>query len=176
MRRKLKTYEMGRLSEKEFQQAQKIPVRVFLDDVRSLLNVGSIFRTCDAFLIDRLYLSGITAAPPNREMEKTALGATRTVHWEVVQDPIEMIGELKREGWVICAIEQAHGSVALNELKVENGKGYLIILGNEVHGVNEAIMGLADVILEIPQAGTKHSLNVSVSAGMVLWEFFKLLK
>ena len=176
MRRKLKTYEMGRLSEKEFQEAKKIPVRVFLDDVRSLLNVGSIFRTCDAFLIDRLYLSGITAAPPNREMEKTALGATRTVHWDVVQDPMEKILELKREGWVICAIEQAHGSVDLNEFKIENGKGYLIILGNEVHGVNEAIMALADVILEIPQAGTKHSLNVSVSAGMVLWEFFKRLK
>lgn len=168
--------ELGRLSPEEFAETAKLPVAVVLDNVRSLHNVGSIFRTCDAFAMEGLHLCGITASPPNREMEKTALGATETVPWQHWPTTLGAVQSLKKEGYIIIAAEQVAGSIALQDFLPEKGKRYAIVFGHEVHGVAQEVIDLCDHCVEIPQLGTKHSLNVSVSAGVVLWEMFRHLR
>jgi rRNA methylases len=170
--RKLKITELNRLSVDEFKGTQKIPLVVVLDNVRSLNNVGSVFRTSDAFTVESVYLCGITACPPHAEIHKTALGAEDTVDWVYFEDTLEAVNNLRKNNYTICAIEQAEGSVMLDELKLEVGK-YAIILGNEVKGVQQSVIDNCDLCIEIPQFGTKHSLNVSVTAGIVIWDFFK---
>lgn len=169
--RKLKTIEMHRLSVDEFQQADKLPLTVVLDDVRSLYNVGSVFRSCDAFRVERICLCGITAAPPHPEIHKTALGAEDSVAWEHYDSATECVDRLKASGYVLCAVEQCEGSTMLQNFKPEEGKRYAVILGNEVKGVRQEVVDSCDLCLEIPQFGTKHSLNVSVTAGIVVWHF-----
>ena len=192
--RKLRTIEMNRLTLEEFKEAEKLPLIVVLDDVRSLYNVGSVFRSCDAFRIEAVYLCGITATPPNTEIHKTALGGEDSVDWEYFKTTEEAVEKLKQKGYFVYSIEQVEGSTKLQNLpeaheelfkqeneseKQENSslpKGYAVIFGNEVKGVKQNIVDMSDGCLEIPQFGTKHSLNVSVTAGIVVWEFAKLLK
>lgn len=169
--RKLKTLEMRRLSVEEFHQSEKMPLTVVLDDVRSLYNVGSVFRSCDAFRVERICLCGITATPPHTEIHKTALGAEDSVEWKHFETATECVSELKREGCVVCAIEQCEGSTWLQDFKAKEGQRYAIVLGNEVKGVHQEVVDMSDACLEIPQFGTKHSLNVSVTAGIVVWHF-----
>lgn len=169
---KLKLDELNRLSVSEFKDSTKTALTVVLDNVRSLHNVGSVFRTCDAFAVEQLYLCGITGQPPHREIEKTALGATESVHWKHEADVVAAIRELKAAGYTILAIEQVSNSVSLVDFKPEATKPYAIVFGNEVNGVSETILPLCDACIEIPQFGTKHSFNVSVTAGIVLWDFF----
>ncbi|MBW7869618.1 MAG: RNA methyltransferase [Flavobacteriia bacterium] len=171
--KKLKLEELGRISVEEFKETKKIPVIVILDDVRSAYNVGSVFRTADAFLIQKIYLCGITGTPPNKEIRKTALGADESVEWEYVKDISPLIRELKSENHKIISIEQTDGSVSLPEFKIDTDEKYVLIFGNEVEGVNQKVVDLSDYCIEIPQEGTKHSLNVSVCAGIVMWEFFR---
>lgn len=173
--RKWKITELNRLTPEAFRASDKIPLIVLLDHVRSLHNVGSVFRTSDAFLIESVYLCGITACPPHAEIHKTALGAEDTVNWEYFKDTSEAVDRLKKEGYVLCAIEQAEGSVMLDGLLLDRNKKYAVILGNEVKGVQQAVVDRCDLCIEIPQYGTKHSLNVSVTAGIVIWNFFKQL-
>jgi tRNA G18 (ribose-2'-O)-methylase SpoU len=172
--RKLSITELNRLSPEDFKKAEKIPLIVVLDNVRSLHNVGSVFRTADAFLIEAVYLCGITAVPPHAEIHKTALGAENTVDWKYFEKTSDAINELKQKGYHIAAIEQAENSIMLHELQIENKK-QAVILGNEVKGVDQKVMNLCDSCIEIPQLGTKHSLNVSVTSGIILWEDFKKL-
>ena len=206
--RKLRTIEMNRLTLEEFKEAEKLPLIVVLDDVRSLYNVGSVFRSCDAFRVEAVYLCGITATPPNAEIHKTALGGEDSVDWEYFKTTEEAVEKLKQKGYFVYSIEQVEGSTKLQNLpeaheelfkqekeaekqgneaekqgnefeKQENSslpKGYAVIFGNEVKGVKQNIVDMSDGCLEIPQFGTKHSLNVSVTAGIVVWEFAKLLK
>ena len=175
--RKLKITELNRLTVDEFKQANKLPLAVILDEVRSLHNIGSVFRTSDAFLVERIYLCGITATPPHPEMHKTALGAEDTVDWEYVKHTLEAVEELHNEGYTVLAIEQVEGSTMLDELELEPDKKYAIVMGNEVKGVQQEVIDACDGCIEIPQYGTKHSLNVSVTTGIVLWEFAnKLIK
>lgn len=169
--RKLKLEELNRVSPEDFKTQTKQPVILFLDNVRSLHNVGAAFRTGDAFAIEKIILCGITGTPPNRELHKSALGAEDTVAWEYVAEGREKMEQLKAEGWTIAAIEQAEGSVSLEKFVPEQGKKYCFIFGNEVFGVEDKLLELSDLCLEIPQQGTKHSLNVSVSMGIVLWDF-----
>ena len=169
--RKLKITELNRLSPAEFKAAGKIPLLVVLDNVRSLHNVGSVFRTSDAFLVESVYLCGITATPPHPEIHKTALGAENTVDWKYFESTREAVLELKEQGYILLGIEQAENSLMLDELKLPAGK-YAVILGNEVKGVEQSVLDLCDHCIEIPQFGTKHSLNVSVAAGIIIWEFF----
>ncbi len=171
--RKLKMEELGRLSVEQYKKEPKIPVVVVLDNVRSGLNVGSVFRTADAFRVKKIYLCGITAFPPNKEINKTALGATESVDWEYFKDSKEAVLKLKHEGYKIISVEQAENSVKLQEFKVFADFKYAFIFGNEVSGVQQEIIDLSEVAIEIPQYGTKHSLNISVSAGIVLWEIVK---
>jgi 23S rRNA (guanosine2251-2'-O)-methyltransferase len=173
--RKLANEELDRKSIEEFKEAKKIPVVILLDNVRSLNNVGSAFRTSDAFLIDKIYLGGITGTPPHRDIQKTALGATESVAWEHAPDPLELITKLKEEGYQIIAIEQVEKSVSLDDFTPRIDEKYCIIFGNEVFGVDQALVNQSDFSLEIPQLGTKHSLNISVSLGIVVWEFYKKL-
>lgn len=173
--KKLKLEELGRISVEEFRQTSKIPVSVVLDNVRSLHNVGSAFRTGDAFKLEKIFLTGITGTPPHREIEKTALGATTSVAWEYVEQTADVIRSLKDNGYTIIAIEQTSESQSLEKFVPAPGTKYCLIFGNEVHGVSEDAIELADLALEIPQAGTKHSLNISVCLGIVTWEFFKRL-
>jgi tRNA G18 (ribose-2'-O)-methylase SpoU len=173
--RKLKITELNRISPEDFKKAEKIPLVVVLDNVRSQHNVGSVFRTSDAFLAEAVYLCGITATPPHAEIHKTALGAENSVDWKYFDNTIEAVRELKQQGYSIAAVEQAENSISLDELRLENKK-YALILGNEVHGVAQEVMDLCDFCIEIPQFGTKHSLNVSVTAGIVIWESFRKLK
>ena len=168
--RKLKITEMNRLTVEEFKEAEKLPLVVVLDEVRSLHNIGAVFRTSDAFLVNRIYLCGITATPPHPEMHKTALGAENTVDWTYVKHTQEAVDELHKEGYTVLAIEQCEGSTLLNELVLDKNKKYAIIMGNEVKGVQQEVVDSCDGCIEIPQYGTKHSLNVSVTAGIVLWE------
>jgi len=170
--RKLKITELKRLSPDEFKQAEKLPVIVVLDNVRSLHNVGSVFRTSDAFLIEAIYLCGITATPPNVEIHKTALGSENTIEWHYFENTPDAIRQLKQNNYRILAVEQAENSISLDKFKPENYR-YAIILGNEVKGIDQLVMDQCDLSIEIPQLGTKHSLNVSVAAGIVLWEVFK---
>lgn len=167
--------DLGRPSAEEYLSARKMPVVVVLDGIRSLHNVGSVFRTCDAFAVEKLFLCGITATPPDREIHKTALGAEDTVQWEYFRDTADAIATLRREGFHIVAVEQAEGAVALQDFGISAGSKYALVLGNEVFGVSDRCMQLCDAAIEIPQAGTKHSLNVSVAAGVVIWHFFKNL-
>ena len=175
--RKLKITELNRLTVDEFKQANKLPLAVILDEVRSLHNIGSVFRTSDAFLVERIYLCGITATPPHPEMHKTALGAEDTVDWKYVKHTLEAVEELHNEGYTVLAIEQVEGSTMLDELELEPDKKYAIVMGNEVKGVQQEVIDACDGCIEIPQYGTKHSLNVSVTTGIVLWELAnKLIK
>jgi len=174
--RKLKNNELGRISVDEFKDVSKTPLIVVLDNIRSLNNVGSVFRTSDAFLIEKIYLCGITAIPPNKEIHKTALGATESVEWEYVKDTLELVVRLKKENVKVLSIEQAENSTILNEFIPEKNQKYAIVLGNEVKGVQQEVVSASDLCIEIPQLGTKHSLNISVSCGIVLWDLFNKLK
>lgn len=174
--RKLKNEELNRATVEEFKTANKFPLVLVLDNIRSLSNIGSVFRTSDAFAVDELVLCGITAQPPHREIHKTALGATESVSWRYVESAVEAIQELKDHGYTILSVEQADKSVMLNEFFPKKNVRYALVFGNEVHGVDEAIISLSDACIEIPQWGTKHSLNVSVSAGIVLWDILFKLK
>ena len=169
--RKLKVTEMNRLTVEEFKEARKLPLVVVLDDVRSLHNIGAVFRTSDAFLVDCIYLCGITATPPHPEMHKTALGAEYTVDWKYFQSTEEAVNELHAMGYTVFAIEQCEGSTMLDKLVLDPDKKYAVVLGNEVKGVKQEVVNRCDGCIEIPQFGTKHSLNVSVTAGIIIWEF-----
>ena len=170
--KKLKNSELSRLSIDEFKNSSKTPVIVILDNIRSAHNVGSIFRTCDAFLIDKIILCGITAIPPNKEIRKTALGSSESVDWRYYKNTEEVIMKLKKEDYQIIAVEQANKSIKLESFRPKNEKKYAIIFGNEIKGVSQKIIDNSDSVIEIPQFGTKHSLNVSVSAGIVIWDIF----
>jgi 23S rRNA (guanosine2251-2'-O)-methyltransferase len=174
--RKLKTEELGRVGIEDFKKQDKLPITVILDNVRSMHNIGSIFRTSDGFAIEKIYLCGITAQPPHREIEKTALGATQSIEWAYSTDITDLIPELRAAGYKIIAIEQAANSVMLNDFQPKTSEKYALIFGNEVNGVSDEAMKLIDTCLEIPQFGTKHSFNIVVSAGIVLWDFFAKLK
>lgn len=173
--RKLKNNELGRISVKAFKQHKKTPIIVVLDNIRSLNNIGSVFRTSDAFLIEKIYLCGISATPPNKDIHKTALGATESVDWEYVDDALGLIQKLKDSKIQILAIEQAENSTMLNDFKPYKNQKYAVVFGNEVKGVQQAVVSAADYCIEIPQVGTKHSLNISVSCGVVLWDLFQKL-
>lgn len=174
--RKLLPQEMGRVTTEEFKNQRKLPLVVILDSVRSMYNVGSVFRTCDAFGIETLYLCGITATPPHKEITKTALGATESVEWRYTKDCVEVVRQLKSEGYKVYAVEQVDVSCNLVNFEFDKDEKYAVILGNEVFGVDDAVLALCDGAIEIPQVGTKHSLNVSVAAGVVLWECFRQKK
>jgi 23S rRNA (guanosine2251-2'-O)-methyltransferase len=173
--KKLKLEELGRISVDEFKEADKLPVCVVLDNVRSLHNVGSAFRTADAFRIEKIYLTGITGTPPHREIQKSALGATESVAWEYAENSAKAIKELKNQGYTIIVIEQTTESKPLDAFVPETTAKYCLVFGNEVNGVSEDVIVQGDVALEIPQIGTKHSLNISVCLGIVCWEFFRKL-
>lgn len=173
--RKLKITELKRATQEEFKNAEKIPLVVVLDNVRSLNNVGSVFRTSDAFLVESVFLCGITATPPNQEIHKTALGAEFSVEWEYYKDAKDAVHKLKADGYVVYSVEQVENSTMLNEITVDSNSKYAVVLGNEVKGIQQEVVDICDGCLEIPQYGTKHSLNVSVTAGIVIWDFFKLL-
>ena len=174
--RKLKITELNRISIEEFKEADKLPLVVVLDDIRSLHNIGSVFRTADAFRIECIYLCGITATPPHPEMHKTALGAEFTVDWKYVNNAVETVDNLRSEGYVVYSVEQAEGSIMLDELTLDRSKKYAVVMGNEVKGVQQEVIDHSDGCIEIPQYGTKHSLNVSVTAGIVICDSFKKLK
>jgi tRNA G18 (ribose-2'-O)-methylase SpoU len=174
--KKRKITEMNRLTVEEFKDEKKTPLVVVLDNVRSLHNVGSVFRTADAFLVEAVYLCGITSTPPHAEIHKTALGAENTVDWKHFEDTHVALAELKAQGYTVFAIEQAEGSTLLPDLKLDATKKYAVILGNEVKGVQQSVVDACAGCIEIPQFGTKHSLNVSVTSGIIIWEFFKLMK
>jgi tRNA G18 (ribose-2'-O)-methylase SpoU len=173
MNKKLKLWELDRVSEEEFKLQKKFPIIVILNDIRSLNNIGSFFRTADAFNVEKIYLCGITANPPHRDIQKTALGATETVVWEYKQSILDLVMELKKEGVIVCSIEQTEKTTFLNKVSKLPENRFALVFGNEVNGVDQDVINASDYIIEIPQFGTKHSLNVSVCAGVVLWEFAK---
>jgi len=173
--KKLKITEMNRLTVEEFKEEKKTPLVVVLDNVRSLHNVGSVFRTADAFLVEAVYLCGITCTPPHAEIHKTALGAENTVTWKHYQDTHQAVADLKAQGYTVFAIEQAAGSTLLPDLQLDKSKKYAVILGNEVKGVQQTVVDACNGCIEIPQFGTKHSLNVSVTGGIIIWEFQKII-
>lgn len=168
--------ELDRISQEEFKKKNKIPLIVVLDNVRSLNNVGSVFRTSDAFLVKAVYLCGITATPPHPEIHKTALGAEDSVEWCYFEDTNDAVDKLHEEGYVVYAIEQVENSIILSDLQLNKDSKYAVVLGNEVKGVQQNVVDKCNQSIEIPQFGTKHSLNVSVTAGLVIWDFFKMLK
>jgi len=174
--RKLKITELNRISAEEFKETNKTPLIVVLDNIRSLNNIGSVFRTSDAFLVEAIYLCGITAIPPNQEIHKTALGAEYSVEWKYFQNTKDAVAQLKNDSYNVYAIEQVENSTMLDELTLDKNNKYAVVLGNEVKGVQQEVINICDGCIEIPQFGTKHSLNVSVTAGIVIWDFFKLLK
>lgn len=174
--RKWKNEELGRKTVPEFKTAQKTPLIVILDNIRSLNNIGSVFRTADAFLIEKIYLCGITATPPHKDIQKTALGATEAVDWEYRKDPLELIHELQTSKVQVLAIEQAQGALPLQNFQPLVQQRYAVVLGNEVKGVAQDIVSAADRVLEIPQEGTKHSLNIAVAAGVVMWDCYQKLQ
>ena len=174
--RKLKITELNRLTAEAYKTSCKTPLVVVLDHVRSLHNVGSVFRTADAFRMEAVYLCGITATPPHIEIHKTALGAEETVEWHYFKDTMDAVRELKQQGYVICAVEQAEGSISLDKLTLDRHQKYAVVVGHEVKGIQQKVVDVCDFCVEIPQFGTKHSLNVSVAAGIVLWDFFKALQ
>ena len=171
--RKIKNEELGRLTVEEFKHTDKRPLVVVADNVRSLNNIGSIFRTCDAFAVDKFYLCGITATPPNKEIHKTAIGAELSVDWEYYENTKEAVTKLKSEGYTVISIEQIENSIMLDDFVIDKSKKYALILGHEVMGVSQEIADMSDMAIEIPQYGTKHSLNVSVATGVVLWHISK---
>jgi tRNA G18 (ribose-2'-O)-methylase SpoU len=171
--RKLEIHELGRISVEDFKKRKKFPLVLVLDNIRSMYNVGSAFRTSDAFLLEKIYLCGITATPPNREINKSALGATDSVAWEYRENPVELVKELKKSGYSIIAIEQAEGSIVPEKISWSPDMKTALIFGNEVKGVDQEILDLCEQCIEIPQLGTKHSLNVSVSIGIILWELMR---
>jgi 23S rRNA (guanosine2251-2'-O)-methyltransferase len=174
--RKLLNKELERKTVEQFRKSRKSPVVIILDNVRSQSNVGSIFRTADAFVTEAIYLCGITATPPHREIQKTALGATETVAWKYFPKTIDVVKNLKEEGYVIVGVEQVEGSIALDEFKREADKKYALIFGHEINGVDQDVLNHCDSCIEIPQFGTKHSFNIAISVGIVLWEVNKKLK
>ena len=171
--RKLENSELDRKSIEAFKKSEKTPLILVLDDIRSLHNIGSVFRTADAFLIEKIYLCGITATPPNKEIHKTALGATETVAWEHQENVLEVIEKLKKENVLTLAIEQVESAIFLQNFEVKKGEKYALVFGNEVYGVSQEAVAACDGCIEIPQLGTKHSLNISVSAGIVVWDLFQ---
>jgi tRNA G18 (ribose-2'-O)-methylase SpoU len=170
--RKLKNIELERLDVEGFKTAKKTPIIVILDNIRSLNNIGSVFRTSDAFLIEKIYLCGITATPPHKDIHKTALGSTDTVAWEYAENTLEIVEKLKAKNIKICAIEQAEKSTMLDKFNIEPNTTYALVFGNEVKGVAQDVVNASNVVIEIPQFGTKHSLNISVSCGVVVWDIF----
>jgi len=170
--RKLKNSELIRVNESEFKSVKKIPLIIVLDNIRSLNNIGSVFRTSDAFLIEKIYLCGITAKPPHKDIHKTALGATNSVDWEYAENTVELIERLKESSIKIISIEQAENSVSLKDFQPKKNNTYAIVFGNEVKGVSQEVVSMSEEVIEIPQYGTKHSLNISVSAGVVIWDLF----
>ncbi len=174
--RKLKNSELDRLSVEDFKSVTKTPLIIILDNIRSLNNIGSVFRTSDAFLIEKIYLCGITATPPHKDIHKTALGSTDTVDWEYVENTINLVKKLKDNGVKVIAIEQAENATMLNQFTPEAKTTYALVFGNEVKGVSQNVVSLSDIVIEIPQYGTKHSLNISVSTGVVIWDLFSKLK
>ena len=174
--RKLKNKELNRLDVEGFKAVNKTPLIVVLDNIRSLNNIGSVFRTSDAFVIEKIYLCVITATPPNKEIHKTALGATESVNWEYVEDTVALVEKLKAESVKVLAIEQAEQSIKLQDFKIDLDQKYAVVMGNEVKGVQQEVVSACDYCVEIPQYGTKHSLNISVTTGIVLWDLFKKFK
>jgi tRNA G18 (ribose-2'-O)-methylase SpoU len=174
--RKLKNEELNRPSVEEYRNIPKNPVILLLEDVRSMHNVGSAFRTADSFGLEKIILCGITGIPPHREINKTALGATESVVWEYFEDALEPVKKLQHEGYKLCAIEQADESISLDEFHPVPGEKYILVFGNEVNGVSDRLVQLADYVIEIPQIGTKHSLNISVSIGIIAWDFITKLR
>jgi tRNA G18 (ribose-2'-O)-methylase SpoU len=174
--KKLKLEDLGRITVDEFKNTEKIPVCLVLDNVRSLHNVGSAFRTADAFRIQKIFLTGITGTPPHREIEKTALGATKSIEWEYFENTAEVMEKLKSEQFTIIIIEQTSKSVPLHEFDPGPGRKYCLVFGNEVNGVSEEAIQFGEMAIEVPQHGTKHSLNISVCLGIVTWEIFKKLR
>tara|TARA_R110002126_G_scaffold99202_3_gene230319 strand:- start:25643 stop:26176 length:534 start_codon:yes stop_codon:yes gene_type:complete len=170
--RKLKNNELGRITVDEFKSTKKTPLIIVLDNIRSLNNIGSVFRTSDAFLIEKIYLCGICATPPNRDIHKTALGATESVDWEYVEDTLALIQKLKDSKVKVLAIEQAENSTKLDTFYPKKDEKYAIVMGNEVKGVQQEVINASDLCIEIPQLGTKHSLNISVTTGVVIWDLF----
>ena len=173
--RKLKITELNRLTAEQYKQCTKTPLIVVLDHVRSMHNVGAIFRTADSFRLEAMYLCGLTATPPHPEIRKTALGAEETVEWRYFKDTLEAIQELKQNDYILYAVEQTEGSMPLNNVLLDSAKKYAVILGHEVKGIQQIVVNECDCCIEIPQYGTKHSLNVSVAGGIVIWDFFKQL-
>lgn len=173
--RKIRTIEMQRLSIEEFKEADKLPLIVVLDDVRSMYNVGSVFRTCDAFRVEAVYLCGISCTPPATEIHKTALGAEDSVNWKYFKTALEAVDELKKEGYQVLSVEQVEHSTKLHTFIPQEGQRYAVILGNEVKGVHQEVVDASDGCLEIPQLGTKHSMNVSVTAGIIIYKFAETL-
>jgi tRNA G18 (ribose-2'-O)-methylase SpoU len=171
--RKLKNKELQRKSVEEVRKASKTPLILILDNIRSLNNIGSVFRSSDAFLIQKIYLCGITAQPPHKDIHKTALGATESVAWEYVEDTLELLEKLQQDGVLIWSIEQAEKSVLLNEFQPKKNKVHAFVLGNEIKGVSQEVINASHGVIEIPQEGTKHSLNIAVTAGVVAWDFFQ---
>ncbi len=174
--KKLKLEELGRISVDQFKTSDKLPVTLVLDNVRSLHNVGSAFRTADAFRLEKIFLTGITGTPPHREIEKTALGATQSVEWEYTSTTTEALKRLREQNYTIIIIEQTSSSVSLQSFSIDSGNKYCLVFGNEVNGVSDEAIALGDTAIEVPQFGTKHSLNISVCLGIVTWEFFKKLQ
>lgn len=174
--RKLKNSELNRLTNEQFRETEKIPLIVVLDNIRSLNNIGSVFRTSDAFLIEKIYLCGITASPPHKEIHKTALGSTESVEWAYEENTKDLISKLKDDKIQVISIEQADQSTPLNSFIPEKGVKYAVVFGNEVKGVQQDVVDASDLCLEIPQFGTKHSLNISVSCGIVIWDLFVKIK
>ena len=171
--KKLKLEELGRLSVDQFKATAKMPICILLDNIRSLHNVGSAFRTADAFLVEKVILTGITGVPPHREIEKAALGATESVDWIYIEKPSTAVAELKKNGYKIVAVEQTTESIPLQKFKTQINEKICLVFGNEINGVSDSVIDKTDVAIEIPQYGTKHSLNISVCVGIVIWEVFK---
>lgn len=174
--RKLKNSELDRLSVEAFKTQDKTPLIIVLDNIRSLNNIGSVFRSSDAFLIEKIYLCGITAQPPHKDIHKTALGSTDTVDWTYAEDTLTTIQELQAKGVIVAAIEQAEGAQMLDNFQPEPGRTYALVFGNEVKGVAQSVVSASDLVLEIPQFGSKHSLNIAVSTGIVIWDVFCKMK
>jgi len=174
--RKLKNEELGRISVDEFKEATKTPIIIVLDNVRSLNNVGSVFRTADAFLIEAVYLCGITGTPPNKEIQKTALGATDSIAWKYFKNTLDAVEELKKDDFLVYAIEQAESAIMLNNFMPSRKQKIAIIFGNEVKGVEQEVIDASTDVIEIPQVGTKHSLNIAVSVGIVMWDLYMKIK
>ena len=173
MNKQLKLWELDRVSEEEFKDQKKFPIIIVLDNIRSFSNIGSVFRTSDAFNVEKIYLCGITAAPPHREIQKTAIGATNSVKWEHTDSTLAIVQKLKLDGYTICSLEQTKETLMLNEVGHLKESKFVLVFGNEVDGVDQGVVDFSDYVIEVPQFGTKHSLNVSVCCGVVLWEFAK---